>query len=291
MMDRLRELATQLWRKARLLPFRSIAKSAALVVAATAVTFWLTFPVDAALENARRYAAENGLYVSYDRASMLFFGPTLHDVTVESRVDLKLDRVDLRPKASTLWLRPGLHISGELGDGWFWLESGLGAGYDVDLAADALDVLALGLGSSLPFGLNLDGMLSAEGEFYWSRNPSDVTGEVRVAIDKPHLFSEVMPLPTTSIAFSSIKLKLTAANGMLTIAPLSIDGDEVWGTIRGTIELNRNLMLSKADIRIQLHFNQALDSAVGALLPMAGFRKEKDAYVRQYNGAIGKIGG
>lgn len=290
-MDRLRDWLAALGGRLRALPAGRLAKAGALIFGVTLATLWLTFPVDAALENARRRIGGGAVNLEFGSARMGLIGPVMHDVRIDGRVNMRLDRLAVRPRASTLWLNPGVHAEGELGDGWLWVESGTGNAFDVAFAADALDVLRSGLGAALPMGLNLSGLLSAEGGFYWSENPEEITGEVRVAIERPRLFSELMPLPTTEISFQAMKLVMTAANGVVTIAPLSLDGEEVWGTLRGEIELNRNLMLSKANLRIQLYFNQTLDAAVSTLLPLAGFRKEKDAYVRQYNGPLGRIRG
>lgn len=290
MKERLQQAAQALLGAWRSIAWKRLLPGAALLLLTTLLGLWLMFPVDAVFELVRRKVG-GGVSIEFGDTSMGLAGPVVEDVKIDGPVRLALDQVQMRPGLSTLWFNPSVHVGGELGEGWLWFESGLSSSRDVGFAADALSVLDSGLGQSLPLGLNLSGTLSALGDLVWSNNPADITGSAWINIDQPHLTGETIPLATKDITFKKIQLEVQANAGVVTIERLAFDGEEMWGTIRGSIELDRKLSLSKADLRMEFHFNADLDSAIGPLLPLAGFRKEKDAYVRQYRGPLNRIRG
>lgn len=291
MKERLQQLSQSLLAAARQIAWKQLLPRLAVVVLTTLVGLWIMFPVDALLELVRRKAGTN-LSIDYADAHMGLAGPVVEDLRVAGVINLYLEQAQLRPGLSTLWFKPAIYAGGELGNGWLWLESGLSSVQrPIAFAADELNVLKAGLGQNLFLGLNLSGSLSALGDFIYSNNPADITGAGWIVIDQPHLSGDIIPLASKDIAFKKMQLEVKINAGMLTIERFAIDGDDMWGTIRGSIELERRLSLSKADLRMEFHFSQALDNAIGPLLSLAGFRKEKDAYVKQYRGPLNRIRG
>ncbi|RMF11671.1 MAG: type II secretion system protein GspN [Candidatus Dadabacteria bacterium] len=253
------------------------------------LSLWVSLPVDSLLEYATREAANEGLRIEFAAAGNGLAGPWVEGIDVAAPVRLHVERLSLRPRLQTLWGDPGLSFSARLGLGTVDGNAAMAMPADLHVEIDQVRLGDTGLTSSLPLGMRLDGTLSGIIDGVVSPDPDEITGTVNLTVEQPVLAVGALPLPVSAITGSKLKIKAEARSGEVEIAPVALDGGQVWGTVRGTVKLQKPAARSRANLTARIHFNDELGNAIGPLLPMAGFRQERDAWVRQYKGPIAQL--
>lgn len=296
MRARLQRLFRSVLARLRALPWRQGLrqgwKPALVVFAAAFVGLWLAAPIDPAMQRIIREAEQQtGAEIHVDRASMGLFGPVLRDVQVRQPLRLRIDEVRLRPTLSFLWFRPAVAVSLRRDDGRIDARLGFGYNRDIRVELDAWNLTRSQLGLSLPYGLSLQGDLGGEADLRLpAGSPYDLTGTVGLELQNASLQSDgLVPLPNEALRLGTVRAQLNAAQGRIEIERIQIDGPDLHGTLRGRVELRRPINRSLLDLTVRLRFEDELRNTLGPLLPMIGFRPERDAFVREMRGTLGVL--
>lgn len=273
-------------------PWRRLALPAGILVGAALISVWLHLPVDAGLTYGLRTAASKAdVEIGYEEAGMGLFGPTLGGLTARGPVTVTFATVRLRPRASVLWFNPGVAFSARQGDGRLSGSTGLGTSRDLDLLVEALDLMAIGLGRSLPLGLELEGRLGGTLTFEMpDGSPATTTGTTDLTLEQVRLHpGPGVPLPVEVLELGTVRIRAKANDGRVELTGIQIDGEDLHGTVRGTMRLRQPMGRTSVDIRVKLHFGDRIRGSAEAFAPMIGFRKERDAYVRTLRGQLAAL--
>lgn len=253
---------------------------------------WLALPARPLLQRVLRTAQSDALRMEVGDASMGLTGIRLADVAIEAPLNVRFDDVVIRPRLSTLWLKPGISLRADVGDGSVRGALGMGPDRDVALTIRDLDLDASGLGAQFPWGMALTGRLSGTVDLVLpGGQPYEMTGAVDLSIEEGLLTVPEGLLSQPSIRIGDVTARLQAAGGRIDIERFALDGADLSGNLRGKVELRRPIPRSLVDASLRLRFEEPLRGSLAALLPLAGFRSERDAFVRDMRGTLGTFVG
>ncbi len=296
MIDRLRDLASSLGRRLRgfrLADLRTALPVLLPLLVGLLVGLWLALPAQPLIQRALRTAQSDHLRLEVGDTSMGLTGIRLSDVEVTAPLRVHFDTVVVRPRLAMLWFNPGVSLRAERGDGSVRGTLGMGADRDVSLLFENFDIAEAGLGKGLPWGLTLAGRLSGQVDLILpGGQPFEMTGTVDLAVVDGLLTLPEGLLPQPSIRLGDVTARLQAAAGVIEIERVAVDGSDLSGSLRGKVELRRPVARSLVDASLKLRFEEPLRSSLATLLPLAGFRTEREAFVRDMRGTLGTfIGG
>ena len=295
MMGRLRDLASALagrLRGVRPADLRAALPALLPLLAGLMIGLWLALPAQPLIQRALRSVQSENLRLEVGDASMGLTGIRLSDVEVTAPLRVRFDSVVVRPRLALLWFNPGVSLHAERGDGSVGGSLGVGADQDVRLQFDELDIAEVGLGEGLPWGLTLAGRLNGEVDLVLpGGQPFEMTGTVDLAVADGLLTLPEGLLPQPSIRLGDVTARLQANTGVVDIERVAVDGSDLSGNLRGKIELRRPATRSLVNASLKLRFEEPLRSSLSTLLPLAGFRTEGEAFVRDMRGTLGTFVG
>lgn len=267
---------------------RAVAKAAAPVVIGLVLGLWLAAPIGPLVQRVLREVQSDGIRIEVGDAGAGLTGVSLSDVRVTAPLALRFDEVTVRPRLATLWFRPGLSVVAERGDGSIDASLGISSDRDVALEIEDLDLAAVGLGEELPFGLAVSGTVRGTVDLVLpGGQPYELTGTVALEGEGMRLGLPGGLLPVEAMRLGDITIKFKADGGKIELERVAADSPDLSASLRGRVELRRPIERSLVDATLRLRFEEPLRTSVAPLLPLAGFRNEREAFVRDMRGNLG----
>lgn len=292
MNERLREWATTAAAALRRLPWRGMVKPLLLFLASAMLGLWFALPVEALVTRVVRSEglAKSPWRLNIESAHMGLLGPVLQGLSVSGPTQMHITELTLRPRASTLWLRPGVAFRIADDRGRLKGHAGMaGDNRDLDLTLDAVDMAVLGL-DKLPLGITASGNLGGRLSLAAPKDALNrVTGSVDLVLSSVVLRLPEGLMPVSDIVVPRLEIAAIANDGALEFDAVRIDGEDISGTIRGTIRLAPVVLNSSTKLEFRLRLGPRLVDGLAPLLPLAGFRKERDLWVRSFQGPLSKL--